>query len=66
MPIILVTQDVEVGVSPSEISLGKRTKPYLKNKLKKQKDLEGVAQVVEFKILGSIPSTGKRKKKYPA
>jgi hypothetical protein len=53
-------------VSPSEISLGKRTKPYLKNKLKKQKDLEGVAQVVEFKILGSIPSTGKRKKKYPA
>jgi hypothetical protein len=39
MPVIPATWEVEVGGSQSEASLWKNVKPYLKNKLKKKKEI---------------------------
>jgi hypothetical protein len=43
MPVILATQEVEVGGSLPEASLGKSMRPYMKIKLKAKKT-EGIAQ----------------------
>jgi hypothetical protein len=34
MPVILVTQEIEIGCPKSEAGLDKSKRPYLKNKLK--------------------------------
>jgi hypothetical protein len=70
IPIILATQEAEIGGSRSEVSPDKvrsctknTVRSYMKNKIKKpanRKQLGGVAQVVEPRkrgAMGSIPTT---------
>jgi hypothetical protein len=57
-PVIPATQEAEVGESKLKDSPDKdSTRPYWKNKLKKQKGLGGVIQVVEH-----LPSKHKKKR----
>jgi hypothetical protein len=43
-PIVPATQEMEIGRLWSEASLGKSMRPYLKNKLKKKKKTQGLAE----------------------
>jgi hypothetical protein len=64
MAVIPASWDSKTGRSQSETSLRKSMILYVKNKLTARG--QGVAQVVEFEALKSIPSIKKKKKLGPS
>jgi hypothetical protein len=70
MPVIPATWETEVGGSWYQASLGKRVRPYLKNKLKAKRTGRGIVQKKEYLsskcgALSLIPRIAKKKKTKP-